>query len=371
MGAGLWSVVLDDPGLMKKQDSKGMLQAARDYPEQWQEARTMALPDLSRLPTNPDQVLFTGMGGSGTGGEFALMMLDRHAGPVGRVVHDYEMPAWVGPQTLVAATSYSGGTEETLTGVMRAVEKGTPWFAITTGGLLADAAKRHEAPWLRVPDGLQPRAAFGYLTVGVLRTLAELGLVDKAALMASLQHVESRLKKIRERCAPEVPLQENPAKQMAEALAGRPLLVFADAPWAPTAERVRCQFNENGKALAFTRILPEANHNDTVAWSRATHVEDWGVVFLGPFDRLDPIKERARFLRETLTGRGVQVHDLDEPDDDPVARMFLTAYRADWVSLYLGYKNGVDPGEVDVISRMKDRVAKTGHVDFVRKQLGV
>jgi glucose/mannose-6-phosphate isomerase len=363
--------VLDEPELMMRNDRVGMLQATTEYPEQWRQALAMELPDLSALPRDPKQVLFTGMGGSGSGGEFARMLLDREGGPVGRFIHDYDIPAWVGPSTLVAASSYSGGTEETLTGVMRAVEKKAPWFAVTTGGLLADAAKRHGAPWLRVPGGFQPRAAFGYLTVGLLRVLMELGVLSKDRLQVSLERTAEGLDRVKGACGPEVPTQKNPAKQLANLLASRPVMVVADTSWSPVAERVRCQFNENSKALAFSRILPEANHNDTVAWSRASRVEEWSAVFLGAFDRLAPIQERATFLRETLVERGVRVHEIMQDHEDPVARMFLTAYQADWVSIYLGFKHGMDPGEVDVIPRMKDRVAKTGHVDFVRKQLGL
>lgn len=356
---------------MAKHDREGMVQAATDYPQQWQKACTMPLPDLSSLPRGPQQVLFTGMGGSGTGGEFAQYLLDQQGSTVGRVVHDYEIPGWVSKDTLIAATSYSGGTEETLSGLVRAVQQKAPWFAITTGGPLGEAAKAHDAPWVEVPTGLQPRAAFGYLTVFLLRSLASLGLLAEDRLMQSLERAGTRIEAIQKSCHPDVPLTKNLAKQLAQSLSRRPILVVADTPWAPVAERVRCQFNENGKALSFTRILPEANHNDTLAWSRASDVNDWSVLFLGPFDRLSPIKERADFLAEQLQGRGVPVHYLVDREEDPVARMFATSYIADWVSIYLGLTNGQDPGEIDVIKVMKDRVGKTGHMDFVRKQLGM
>ena len=52
------------------------------------------------------------------------------------VWRDYDLPAWVGPRTLVIAASYSGGTEETLSAVERALAVGAPTLGITTGGRL-------------------------------------------------------------------------------------------------------------------------------------------------------------------------------------------------------------------------------------------
>ncbi|MEZ4687560.1 MAG: hypothetical protein R3B47_16300 [Bacteroidia bacterium] len=46
---------------------------------------------------------------------------------------DYRVPAWVGPHSLVIASSYSGNTEETLASLEHAMGKGAEICAITFG----------------------------------------------------------------------------------------------------------------------------------------------------------------------------------------------------------------------------------------------
>ena len=53
------------------------------------------------------------MGGSAIGADLVLACLPELPVPAA-VVRGYELPAWAGPETLVVAVSYSGGTEETL-----------------------------------------------------------------------------------------------------------------------------------------------------------------------------------------------------------------------------------------------------------------
>ena len=68
-----------------------------------------------------------------------------------------------------------------------------------------------------------------------------------------------------------VPEATNPAKQLARALAGRPLFIYTGAgPLAAVAVRWRQQFNENAKVLAHSAVVPEHNHNEIVAWQVAS-----------------------------------------------------------------------------------------------------
>ena len=50
------------------------------------------------------------------------------------VADDYALPGWAGPDTLVLCSSYSGGTEETLSAYDDAVERGAQRVVATTGG---------------------------------------------------------------------------------------------------------------------------------------------------------------------------------------------------------------------------------------------
>ena len=69
-------------------------------------------------------VIFLGMGGSGSAGRFLKTISDEEGGLPFVVWGDYGLPQWWGPDWLVVATSYSGDTEETIDGVMKAIDSG-------------------------------------------------------------------------------------------------------------------------------------------------------------------------------------------------------------------------------------------------------
>ena len=76
-----------------------------------------------------------------------------------RVVRDYYLPGWIGENTLVILSSYSGGTEETLTCASQATERNCLCVAVTSGGKLGSHYADEGVPVVPVVPGLQPRAA--------------------------------------------------------------------------------------------------------------------------------------------------------------------------------------------------------------------
>src|SRR4051812_31049632 len=105
-------------------DSLEIFAAARGLPEQCREAA--GAEALGRLPARGgiSAVLLVGMGGSGVAGDITRAV----AAPtckVPMIVHkSYECPAFVGPDTLVIAISFSGDTSETIEVTRSALDAG-------------------------------------------------------------------------------------------------------------------------------------------------------------------------------------------------------------------------------------------------------
>src|SRR4029078_6473489 len=87
----------------------------------------------------------------------------------------YELPSAMLPDRAVLCSSYSGDTEETLACYEAAEALGARRIAATTGGELADAARRDGVPVIGLPSGLQPRAAVGYLFTAAAEGAALVG----------------------------------------------------------------------------------------------------------------------------------------------------------------------------------------------------
>src|SRR5207237_5750914 len=101
-----------------------------------------------------------GMGGSGIAGDVAAAAFNDELPVPITVLKQMRVPAFVGPETLAFAASYSGDTEETVSMASAAVECGARLVAISRGGELASLAERAGALHLACPAGSMPRAAF-------------------------------------------------------------------------------------------------------------------------------------------------------------------------------------------------------------------
>ena len=94
------------------------------------------------------------MGGSGISGDVvAAAFNDELPVPV-TVLKQIRTPAYVGPNTLAFAMSYSGDTEETISMARSAVEKGAQLVAVSCGGELEALATRRGRAARAVPAGL-------------------------------------------------------------------------------------------------------------------------------------------------------------------------------------------------------------------------
>src|SRR5690606_41135169 len=116
--------LLDDPKTRETLDPGDMAGAIRGLPEQCEEAWNLARSASLDLAPRPAQVVVLGMGGSAIGAELVSGLLKTSA-PAPIAVHrGYGVPGYVGSETLVIASSYSGNTEETLSGYDEARRRG-------------------------------------------------------------------------------------------------------------------------------------------------------------------------------------------------------------------------------------------------------
>ena len=110
---------LDNALSYNKADLMDMNSRLESYPkllsEGWQESKAIDLPpSYSRI----SKILIHGMGGSAISGDLLLNVLNREAPEIEVFVHrDYDLPGWVGDDTLVISSSHSGETEEVISGV--------------------------------------------------------------------------------------------------------------------------------------------------------------------------------------------------------------------------------------------------------------
>ena len=343
-------------------DTLEFASAVTGLPEQLAEARNRAgVSDISMVEVKRgfDSVVVCGMGGSGFSGDVVAATVGSVMRTPLVVTKGYELPAFVGPRTLVFAVSYSGSTEETLTAASSAARSGAPMVAVTTGGPLAQLAAESGAATMLCPAGFQPRAAIGMLVAPILVTLERLGLFSGAsdAIEAAITQLALR----RDQCRTEVDWPKNPARELARRI-GRtiPLIYGGGAVGAAAAMRWKTEINENAKAPAFWNTYPELDHNEICGWGQHGDVtrQVFSLIELRHDFEHSQIGRRFEVTREIIDETLAQTLSVVAEGAGPLAQILDLAYVGAWTSVYLAFDAGVDPGPVDAIARLKHQLSK-------------
>jgi glucose/mannose-6-phosphate isomerase len=342
-----------------------MLDFAVGFPEQVRDAARIGREfELPREFHDPELVVLSGMGGSAVAGDFLARLCEPIASIPLLVNRDYCIPECVAGDTLFIASSHSGDTEETLAAADAALARDARILCITTNGALGDWARDHAAPrvgLLSIPQTtpqMQPRAALGYSFVPLVLVLGKLGVYPDAE--RQLSDAIPLLERLRDRLRPEVPAEQNAAKQLAGDLYRRfPWVQGTVGIMSAAAYRWRTQFNENSKTLAYSSEYPELNHNEVIGWEGAQRWRDLvSVVMLRcPSDHWR-VRARVDITREKFIGPKAPVHLLEAEGESPLAQLLWMVYYGDFVSLYLAFLNGVDPASVASINLLKADLAR-------------
>jgi glucose/mannose-6-phosphate isomerase len=292
------------------------------------------------------------MGGSAIGGDLIGALLGRQLQVPLVVVRDSRVPAFVGPRSVVIATSYSGETEETVALAQAASDAGATLVAVTTGGRLAEMVARTGSV-IRVPGGRAPRAALGYLMITALAALERWGLGGSWA--EEVEEDATVLDEIAAEVGPDVPTVRNPPKRLAEQLVGRIPAVYAATPKVEAAaRRWKCQFNENSKTLATWSAFPELAHNEAVGWEAPPDIASkFAVVTLLAGDEPEDVLRQVRLACDLVFRPAAGIHTVRARGVGRLARLLSLILLGDVTSVYLAYLRGVDPTPVRAIDTLK------------------
>jgi glucose/mannose-6-phosphate isomerase len=305
------------------------------FPEQIREAARLDIPSVSGF----SQIFWCGLGGSGWPGDVVKAALEI---PV-TVVRDYVLPAYVGEGSLVIVCSYSGNTEEALAMYDDARKRNVQMVVVASGGTLVEKANADGVPLITFPSGLQPRMAYGYQTIPVLRMLADAGVVDAVDWNTFADFLDSELEDVKKK-----------AVLFGERIGDGVPLIYSSSQFYTAAYKWKINFNENAKIHAFSNAVPEMNHNEMNAF--VGEDGEYTVFFLR--DKNDDVRigRRMDVLHELISVRKVGVANIVSKGNSFVERLFWMMWLGDWVSYYVAIARGVDPTPVDFIEMFKKRL---------------
>lgn len=324
-----------------------MEQLITNFPAQLQESIAIAKEQKLNSIASITSVVICGLGGSGIGGEIIKQWLQQSAILPVHVCHNYQLPAFVNSQTMVIACSYSGNTEETITALDEAINRGAYIIGVTSGGALEKMATKNGFPVILIPGGLPPRAALAYPLVQLAGIFdqSEIGSKNLLAQIANAAEFllieQESIKKI--------------ALDMLSLNQNKKFLFYAEAQFYPAILRACQQINENGKELAFYNVVPEMNHNEIVGWAKTP--ESIYTVILRSNLEFARNAVRLEFSEKIIRSRTAAVSQVELKGENLIEQTLYAIHLVDWMSFFIAEKKGIDVTEVHVIDQLKDHLA--------------
>lgn len=338
--------MLDDLKYIHQIDTSGALQIAANVANQLRHK----FQPLS-LGKDVQHVVYAAMGGSALAARLSTSW-PKYNVPF-EIITDYHLPAYVNEKTLVIAASYSGNTEETISAFNDAIAKNAELVVIASGGKLEQLALQHGVPFIQLPKASQPRFAAFYCFKALIDILESVGFVQTDDMDKELEAAASHLEQSIKGWLVDVPTAQNAAKQLALELSGTSPVIYSGSVLWPAAYKWKISFNENAKNVAWANSYPEFCHNEFIGWASHPVEKPYSIIDLhSSFDN-ERITKRFEIVDRLLSGKRPAAHNVTAQGTTLLEQLVWTVVFGDFVSLYVGILNGVDPTPVDLVEKLK------------------
>jgi glucose/mannose-6-phosphate isomerase len=344
--------MLDDLKLIHERDAQDALGAAG---KQWKHLQYVFTPSGNTSFNGIKNIVYAAMGGSA----LAAAVVQAWPGttmPL-EIVRGYDLPAYVGADTLVIAASYSGDTEETLSALQQAETKGAKIAVITAGGQLQQVAEAKDYTLMLLPKTELSRCGIFYNVRALLQVLESARLID-VDYPAVFARVSDSIKEASAAWAPDVATANNPAKQMAQELIGKSIVLYSGPLMHPAAYKWKLGFNENAKQVAWINQLPEFNHNEFTGWSKQPIDKPYAVIDIRSNLENPRIQKRFEVTSRLLSGMRPGPLVVQAQGSDIFEQLAWSIVYGDFVGLYLAILNGINPTPLELVDKLKGALSE-------------
>jgi glucose/mannose-6-phosphate isomerase len=318
----------------------------RQIRQGWKLGRSAPLPPTYKKTV---QAVVSGMGGSSLGAHVMVSACaDKLAIPV-ELVNGYDLPEYVGKDTLAVLSSYSGTTEETIATAHQAAKAGAKCVALTTGGALAELAKKKGWPLLLLDaehnPSNQPRMGVGSSAMAIHGIFANLGFLKLG---------DAEVKKMERAAATD---ESEAAKTLAKHVGDRAIFFLAAQHLLGAAHVANNQVNENAKRISTLFPLPEFNHHFLEALSYPADIKPKIAAILFQSKKYHPQNQkRVEQTAEQLKKHRLKpiIVTLDGGKREEAWRLIRLGAS---LSLELAIRQGVTPEPVPNVEAFKKALA--------------
>lgn len=337
----------DELEALKDKNNKWMRELITKFPINLEEAlRIASSSQINKTKSTIHNVVVCGMGGSGIGAKIVATWLEPYISVPINFCQDYNIPAYVNENTLVIASSNSGNTEETLIATESARNKGAMIIGICSGGQLQKFCDDFGFDCIIVPGTQPPRTTLAFSLVQLMNIFQSLSLVPNmlSSFNSAKKCIDDNIEEIK-----------NTAKELANFVSGKQLIIYAASKDEGVAIRARQQFNENSKILCHHHIIPEMNHNELVGWYGGS--DKYAVLFIESGSLHAQNEKRFQFAENFIKKQTPSVFHLNAINGDAIVQSLFLIHIIDWASLFLAEITDVDSIDISVIDDLKQSLA--------------
>lgn len=353
---------LDDQEALKKLDPNQVAESIPLFSAQveqaWDDVEHLEIPETYK---NATQVVVAGMGGSTLGADVLRNLFKEELRVPLEIINHYQLPGYVGENTLVVLISYSGTTEEVLAAGEEAVAKKAKVLGVTEGKQLGEFLRNKGAAVYifqpkNNPSG-QPRLGTGYTFTGILALLSKLGYLPLGADL--VKRATQITTKYDELLLPSVKTELNVAKQLANKLVSHGIIIVGAEFLSGNAHIFANQINENAKNFAAYFLLPELNHHLLEGLTNPKAViSNFHFIFLESDLYSAKLKKRLAVTKEVLEKQNINFSSLQLSGDNKLTQTLKGIIFSSWTSYYLGCLYGVDASQIPWVDYFKKRLAE-------------
>ena len=296
---------------------------------------------------NIDDIVFAGMGGSGSIGDIFSAILSQTKLHV-TIVKGYTLPKTVDKNSLVVITSVSGNTAEALSILDQAKSSNCNLIAVSSGGKIEQICNENKIEYRKIKKYNSPRASLVSFIFSMLKILKFIIPIKEEDIIESLEN----LKQLQNKISSNNLTDSNKALSLAKEISGIPLIYY---PWGLQAAGIRFKnsLQENAKMHAMVEDVVEASHNGIVAWENESQV--FPILLQGDNDNIKT-KERWKVLKIYFNNNKIEYKEIFSIKGSILAKLMHLIYLLDYTSIYKAVISKIDPTPVKSIDFIKSRL---------------
>jgi glucose/mannose-6-phosphate isomerase len=296
---------------------------------------------------NIDNIVFAGMGGSGSLGDVLKSILsktDLHT----TTVKGYLLPKTVNQNSLIVVISVSGNTVESYNILQFAHKNNFKTICFSSGGKIEEFCNKNKIPHRLIERIQSPRDSFVQFLFSMLKVLQTNIPIKNGEITETISELEKLGNKINSNNLNE----SNPAISLAEWITDIPMIYY---PWGLQAAAIRFKnsLQENAKMHAMSEDIVEASHNGIVSWERPSNVKP---ILIQGKDDFIKTKERWSIIKEYFVKSNIDYREVFTVGDSILSKMVSLIYFLDYCSIYKSIMFGIDPSPVTSIDFIKKRL---------------